>query len=89
MSKREKLLRRIRTRPTPSDITGNELRALLESLGFVMLNGSGSRRKFHHAPSKTLLILHEPHPRSIIGKVYVEQVVEALESNGLIPREDT
>jgi predicted RNA binding protein YcfA (HicA-like mRNA interferase family) len=89
MSKTEKLLRRICARPTPANITWGELTALLRSLGFEMLKGSGSRRKFHHPPSNTLLILHEPHPQSEVARVYVEQVVGTLESKGLIPRDDT
>ncbi|WP_365977552.1 type II toxin-antitoxin system HicA family toxin [Thiobacillus sp.] len=82
MSKQDKLIQRIKSRP--KDFTWQELCSLLTSLDYVLLNGAGSRRKFFKATTQTVLILHEPHPRNYLLDYQVKAVVEHLIEAGVI-----
>jgi predicted RNA binding protein YcfA (HicA-like mRNA interferase family) len=84
MSKHEKALIRLRAKPPPADLKWNELKAVLEHLGYEMLKNNGSRRKFVHAKTKALIICHEPHPSPDVDKGCVVDVVAHLEANGFI-----
>jgi predicted RNA binding protein YcfA (HicA-like mRNA interferase family) len=77
-----KALERICTTPPASDITWKELKALLEGLGYGMLKGSGSRRKFYHQETKALIICHEPHPSPKVDKACVRDVAQHLRDYG-------
>lgn len=68
MTRKDKLLKRLLTKP--SDFTWFELKSLLLSLGFSIVQGSGSRVKFWHEDSKTILSFHKPHPDNIV-KLYI------------------
>jgi hypothetical protein len=48
MSKYSKALAKLVAVPPPADLRWDELRAVLEHLGYTLLKGSGSRRKFYH-----------------------------------------
>ena len=85
MSKKEKLINRLKSHP--SDFTWSELNTLLTQLGFVeMAKGKtgGSRTKFYHPISSTLISLHKPHPKPIIKLYAIKQVLETLKEGGLI-----
>jgi len=85
MSKHQKIIDRICSLPTPSDIRWDELKAALESVGYVMLKGGrtgGSRRKFYNKTIDKLIILHEPHPSKIVDKGAVNDVAEHLRAHG-------
>lgn len=84
MSKHKKALDRLRAKPPAADIKWDELKAVLEHLGYEMLKNSGSRRKFVHTKTKDLIICHEPHPSPDVGKACITDVVAHLEANGLI-----
>ena len=84
MSKHQKALDRLRARPPASDIKWSELKTTLEHLGYVMLKGSGSRRKFVHPVSKALISCHQPHPSPNVDKGCIIDVVAHLEAHGLI-----
>ena len=84
MSKHQKALDRLRARPPASDIKWSELKAILEHLGYEMLKGSGSRRKFFHPVSKALISCHQPHPSPNGDKGCIVDVVTHLEAYGLI-----
>ena len=84
MSKHDKFRARLCGRPPPADVRWPELRGFLEHLGFEVLKGSGSRRKFFHREKDVLIILHEPHPQPTVDKVYVVRVVETLKLHHLI-----
>lgn len=84
MTKHSKNLDRIGRRPTPADVRWEDLKGALESLGFVMLTGSGSRRKFFHDGRNVLISLHEPHPSPEVCKAAVEQVRDLLKAHGFI-----
>lgn len=83
MGKKEKLIRRLLS--MPKDFTFEEMRALLELLGFVLNNKgrtSGSRVKFDNG--KTVIILHKPHPRKELPEYQIKQIVDKLKEDDLI-----
>jgi predicted RNA binding protein YcfA (HicA-like mRNA interferase family) len=84
MSKQQKALERLLSQPTPADITWEELKRVLQGLGYEEKRNTGSRRKFSHKKRQLVIILHEPHPENTINRRYIEQVVDHLKSNGLI-----
>jgi hypothetical protein len=84
MSKHQKSIERLCAKPTPADIKWSELKGVLEHLGYKMLKGSGSRRKFFHAGMDLLIICHEPHPSPDVDKGCVDDVYDHLKENGLI-----
>ena len=84
MAKQEKALARLMASPTAANVKWNELRSVLEHLGYTMLRGSGSRRKFFHAEKNDLIICHAPHPSPDVDKACIADVVEHLKSNDFI-----
>lgn len=83
MGKKEKLIAKLRN--NPKDFTFDEMKILLEALGFVMSNKgktSGSRIKF--SKGDVPIILHKPHPRKELLEYQVKQIKDALEKEGLI-----
>lgn len=84
MSKHDKALRKLCATPTPTNVQWDELKGILERLGYQALTGSGSRRKFFHREKNALIICHEPHPTSEVDKGCVANVVEHLRLNGFI-----
>jgi predicted RNA binding protein YcfA (HicA-like mRNA interferase family) len=88
MSKPDKTLERLARRPAPADIRWSELKAALESLGFKMLSGSGSRVKFFHAAKNQLIVLHKPHPSPNVGKKTIDEIRSLLEQSGFLCDED-
>ncbi len=83
MSKKEKLIRRLKSRP--KDFTFEEMQTLLEMLGYTMDNKgktSGSRVKF--TKNSDIVILHKPHPGNIIPEYQIRQIIEKLGKVGLI-----
>ena len=84
MSKHQKALDRLCVTPPPADIKWQELKAVLEHLGYDLLKNTGSRRKFYHEGKKAVIICHEPHPTPNVDKGCVADVVEHLRANGFI-----
>ena len=83
MGKKEKLIAKLKS--NPKDFTFEEMRSLLEALGFAMSNKgktSGSRIKFMNG--NIPIILHKPHPRKELLEYQVKQVIEVLEREDLI-----
>ncbi len=76
MSKQEKLRRRLESKPR--DFTWGELSTLLSSLGFELHAGSGSSRKFIHPVTKATLMMHEPHPGSILKAYQLRAAIDFL-----------
>jgi len=80
MSKKDKLLSRFLQTPPKKDLTFKELDALLNSCGFVKLEGAGSAVKFYHKDKDILINLHKPHPSDILKVYLIKQVqVKLLE----------
>jgi len=84
MGKHQKNLQKLCNKPIPADIKWKDLQGILESLGYVLIKGSGSRRKFYHKEKDALISCHEPHPSPDVDKGCIADIVEHLESNGFI-----
>ena len=84
MSKKSKALEKICKSPTPASVKWEELRTALEGLGYTVLNGSGSRRKFFHTETKDIISCHEPHPSPDVDKGCLDAVITHLREQGLV-----
>ena len=84
MSKHEKSLRRLQANPPPSDYKWSDLVSVLKGLGYRLVTGSGSRRKFYNRERDLLIICHEPHPSPDVDKGCIVDVVHHLKTNGVI-----
>lgn len=84
MTQLNKLQEKILRKPTPSDITWDEIKRFLESLDFEMRANKGSRRKFYNSEKNILISCHEPHPQSIVNRSTVKDIVLELTLNGII-----
>lgn len=83
VGRKEKLIKKLKN--NPKDFTFEEMKALLELLGFVMSNKgrtSGSRVKF--MKNNIPIILHKPHPRKELLEYQIRQIVDTLEKEDLI-----
>lgn len=84
MSKREKLIQRILSKP--ADFSWGELKSLLEGLGYYLGSGGktgGSRVKFLH-PQHPPVVMHKPHPAPVLKRYQIEQIIEFLRKEGLL-----
>ncbi|HMF74295.1 MAG TPA: type II toxin-antitoxin system HicA family toxin [Bryobacteraceae bacterium] len=76
MSKREKLLQRLLTKPT--DFTWAELVAVMEGFGYELKKTGGSGRKFIHPKTAATAFLHEPHPGKILKAYQIRDILSHL-----------
>ena len=74
----------IKLKSRPKTFKWIDLEKILSSLGFEKLEGSGSRVKFINNENGLMINLHKPHPKPELKAYQVKQVVENLESGGLI-----
>ncbi len=74
MGKFEKLKRRLLS--NPKDFTYRELKTLLTSMGYIEIQGSGSRVCFHSISHK--IKLHKPHPGNILKSYQINLIIQAL-----------
>jgi predicted RNA binding protein YcfA (HicA-like mRNA interferase family) len=84
MSQIEKLKERLKCRPV--DFTWDDLVRLLGGMGYQMIRQGktgGSRRRFSH-PEYGFITLHEPHPRRILKRYQIDQIIETLNEEGLL-----
>ncbi len=84
MSRREKLVARLKSKP--KDFTWDELVRLLEGLGYAMAAAGktgGSRRRFIH-PTAPTIALHKPHPGNIVKFYVMDELLHLLTEEGLI-----
>ena len=84
MSKIEKLVERLKSKP--KDFTYDELKNLLNNLGFNEQNKgktSGSRVKFIK-DGIAEIELHKPHPNNILKPYQIKDVIEKLKKGGMI-----
>ena len=85
MSKKEKLISRLISRPTPTDFTYNEIKTLLSYFGFEERNKgrtSGSRVEF--IKDKYTILLHKPHPSGELKPYQIRLLIETLRALKLI-----
>lgn len=88
MNKRAKLIKRFRTQPR--DFTFEEVVQLFQGCGFELDNKgstSGSRVRFFN-PEGELFLMHKPHPSNIIKAYLMRDILDFLEKNNHIEKED-
>lgn len=84
MTKIDKLRQRFLTKP--KDFTWDELRVLLNGLGYVEYNAgktSGSRVRFIHKNYSDIM-LHKPHPNPELKSYQVKQILDQLKKEGVL-----
>ncbi len=84
MSKHKKALEKLCVTPTPAGFKWSELQGVLTFLGYEMIQGSGSRRKFFHREKQIVIICHQPHPSPDVDKGCIDDVVEHLKKHGFV-----
>ena len=85
MSKAEKLVKRLLSKP--KDFTYGELARLLKHFGYkesTRGKTSGSAVAFIDHETGHIIRLHKPHPKPVLKKYQIEEVIEALKDRGLI-----
>ena len=82
MSKHEKALRRLRSKP--KDFTWPELVSLMLALGFELEKGPGSSRKFILPSTDGTLYIHEPHPTKLLKPYQVKAALVILKKEGFL-----
>ena len=85
MSKREKLLKRLLSKP--KDFSFDEAATLLQSLGYEIDNKgktSGSRVLFENKTTAHKFNIHKPHPKKILKPYQVAYIIDELKTAGLI-----
>ena len=84
MSKKEKLLERLMSRPT--DFTFKELTTLFGHFGYSIVSSGktgGSRVAFDNNDGD-FIRLHKPHPKNILKPYQINDVIAALLERGLL-----
>ena len=76
MSRREKLLEKMRA--NPGDVRFSEVEALLRHEGFVLFNSRGSHRAYHRADGRLLTVVRPHGGRKTCHPVDVRKLLEAL-----------
>jgi hypothetical protein len=81
MSKKQKLIQKLLSANT---FKFSEIRNLLLMLGYMEIQGNGSRLKFDNGKPEDLINLHKPHPSNEMKAYAVKQVREKLQKVGLL-----
>ena len=79
MSRKEKLLKKLKS--TPQNFTYNELKTLLNHLGFVLDDKgktSGTRVAFYHEKTKLMIRLHKPDPENQLKRYQINEILKVL-----------
>jgi hypothetical protein len=85
MSRRDKLLRRLLSRP--ADFRFDEMSRMLKDFGYEEIRSgktSGSRVAYLNKLSGHIIRLHRPHPRCIMKRYQMELVEDALRAKGAV-----
>lgn len=89
MTQAEKLLSRLRSKPTPRDFTWDDLCTVLKRHGFEQVKTGktgGSARRFVHSTGITFTA-HEPHPHNVLKTYQIQAALSVLEEIGVITNE--
>ena len=84
MSKHDKTLQRLVATPTPANIKWDDLAGALKNLGYELLKGDGSRRKFVFPGTNEVIAVHCPHPQPDVKQYVIRQFAEHLKLHGRI-----
>ena len=82
MSQHEKLKERFLE--VPNDFAYQELKKLLGHLGYVEIQGRGSRVKFMNATTNHWVNVHKPHPENVIKPYMLKKVIKNLKEKGVV-----
>ncbi|MDD9823353.1 MAG: type II toxin-antitoxin system HicA family toxin [Gammaproteobacteria bacterium] len=82
-NRQRRTLRAVFALPVARNIAWRDIEALLIAAGAVMIEGRGSRVRFHIRGDA--ITLHRPHPRSEAAPYQVRDVREFLSRNGITP----
>lgn len=85
MSIQDKLIERLLQRPT--NFTYDEAKTLVSRFSYIQDNRgktSGSRVAFVSTETKHIIRLHKPHPGNELKMYQIDELIEALKSQGLI-----
>ncbi len=85
MSKKDKLIKRLKSRP--KDFSFEEAETLLNYFEYYKSNKgktSGSRVMFINNDRSCSILLHKPHPNNILKDYQVKQLIEFLTQEGLL-----
>ena len=83
MSKRQKLINRLKSQPR--DFTFNEAESLLRSLGFRRHNkGKTSGSRVAYKLGGIEIRLHRPHPQKELPMHQMSKLLKSLEREGLL-----
>lgn len=85
MSRHDRTLRAIFAEPTRANITWDQLRSLLVSLGAI-LDETREGSRVYILLDGVRRMFHKPHPRKEIGKKTVADARELLADAGIRPR---
>ncbi len=80
MTKHQKLIDRVLTKPT--DFEWTELQVLMQSYGYELKFSGGSGRKFIHSETNATLFMHAPHPGKILKAYQVREIIRFLKQEG-------
>lgn len=84
MTRKDKLLKRFLAKP--KDFNWDELVTLLSGIGFEEVSTGktgGSRRRFINKEG-IVISLHQPHPRNILKRYQIEQIIDILRQEGYL-----
>ena len=89
MSKRDKLIERLMKKPTPKNVTYDEVVSLLGKLGYEVDNkgktsGSRIKVKSKNTSNGYDLRIHRPHPNKELKKYQVDEVLDFLRKEGIL-----
>lgn len=87
MSKQNKRLERLCRKPPPRDFRWDELVSTLESLGFELVEDTGSSHNYfviNIEGNERRINASRPHPNGIMLIYAIKQIVAKLEELGLI-----
>jgi len=82
-SKQRKTLERIFARPTPAEISWDDIEGLLRALDAAIMDGTGSRVRV--TLNGRTLHAHVPHPKRICTRTMIRGVRDFLVAAGVEP----
>ncbi|APR70725.1 MAG: type II toxin-antitoxin system HicA family toxin [Acinetobacter junii] len=84
MSKRQKLLEKLRRKPIPRDFTWDELVTLLGHYQYVLKNSTGSSHCKFLGHDNHIIMTSKPHPNNTLKGGHIKQALEAIDRYELL-----
>lgn len=76
MGKQDKLIKKLLTKP--KTFLWKDLCLIMESLGFEIIEGKGSRRKFINKDMGLFASWHEPHPGNEVKQYVIKEAIQLI-----------